>query len=328
MSAHAAILGSATHVTRRFEQSLEFVVHATVLRALADAGLESLGAIDTVVTAASDTLDGIMVATRSEIAGSFGHSYLHVPSSAGHALAAAVTMIEAGTAQNLLLVGWGEGSKFIEEDSRVIQADPFFTRPVGAIPAALAALQAQFLIGAGLITEADADAYAKATAARVWPGRPPATGAGPVWLRTGWCDGVVALVLAPTAEHPSSVRVRDFATSFRPYTPDSCADIASGLDPAAWVVQALPAQAGPFELIEASAPTPICEARAGMALSGRRFNASGGGAAASFGIATGFAGLAAAATALRAGQQGCVIDLAGPIGQAVTVIALDRSGAP
>ena len=58
-----------------------------------------------------------------------------------------------------------------------------------------------------------------------------------------------------------------------------------------------------------------------------RLNLSGGGAAAYFGNATGLRRLAAAAATLGAGHTACVIDLAGPIGQAVTVAVLERSAA-
>ncbi len=328
MSTRAAILGSAARIARRFDQSLEFAVHETVLGALADAGIDSLDGIDTVMTVASDTLDGIMVATRSEIAGSVGHAYLHVPSSAGHALTAAATMIEAGAARHLLLVGWGEGSKFAEQDSRGIQADPFYTRPVGADPAAVAALQAQFLIEAGRIDAASADEYAQRMTGRAWPGEGPSSGPGPVWLRTGWCDGAVALVLAPADLRPDAVCIRDFASSFRPYTPQSWTADGPDLDPASWVADAMAPLSARLDILEISAPTPVCEARAGMALRAGQLNPSGGGAAAYFGVATGLRRVAAAASALRDGQQGGVVDLAGPIGQAVTVVALDRGGAP
>ena len=319
MTTHAAILGSASRIARRFDRSLEFAVHETVLGALADAGL-ALDAIDTVVTAASDTLDGIMVATRSEIAGSTGRAYMHIPSSAGHALAAAATLIEAGMAHQVLLVSWGEGSKFNEQDSRGIQADPFFARLAGADPVSVAALQAQFLIAAGRIDIPAADAYARRMAERAWPGQPVPSGPTPVWLRTGWCDGAVALVLAQSNKFPSAVRIRDFITSFQPYTPQD-------LDPAAWVADAIGRQSMPLDVIEISAPTPVCEARAGAGLTGE-VNPSGGGAAAYFGIATGLQRIATAASALRGGQRGKIIDLAGPIGQAVTVVTLDRSAVP
>jgi len=319
MNKHAAILGSASLIARRFRESLEFAVHETVLAALADANL-TLDAIDTVVTAASDTLDGIMVATRSEIAGSNGRAYMHIPSSAGHALAAAATMIEAGMAHHVLLVGWGEGSKFNEQDSRGIQADPFFARPVGADPLTVAALQAQFLFAAGRIDFPTADAYAHRMAERAWPGQSILSGSVPIWLRTGWCDGAVALVLGRSEEYPPAVRIRDFATSFQPYTPQD-------LDPAAWVADAIGPLSTPLDVVEISAPTPVCEARAGMTLAGE-INPSGGGATAYFGIATGLKRVAAAASALRGGQFGKVIDLAGPIGQALTVVSLDRSATP
>lgn len=330
MSAGVAIIGAAAHVVPRFAAPLEFAVHDTVVAALADAGLPGLEPVDTVLTSASDTLDGIMVATRSEMAGSAGKAYLHVPSSAGHALASAAALIGSGLAGTLLLVGWGEGSKLAIADSRVIQADPFYARPVGATPAALAALQAQFLLGAGLLAADAAAAYAARMAERA--GTIGHDGAGPAWLRPGWCDGVVALVLAPTEAHPGAVRLCDYATSFRPYTPQS--DAPDELDPAAWVTQALPPLRRPPDMIEASAPTPVCEARAGMALAGMalgggpdweaRFNCSGGGAAAYFGNATGLHRLAALKSSLGAGQTGCMLDLAGPIGNAVTVATFER----
>ena len=306
MTKGTAILGTASLVVPRFAKSLEFAVHDTIIAALTNAGLSSLADVDTVMTSASDTLDGIMVATRSEMAGSAGKSYLHVPSSAGHALSAAATLIEAGQAETLLLVGWGEGSKFGVADTRAIQADPFYARPVGATPAALAALQAQFLVGSGYVSIDVAEAYSARMVARLGLGQ--ARGVGPTWLRTGWCDGVVAIVLASADMHPNAVRICDYGSSFRPYTPQS--DSADELDPACWVAQALPALPVASDIIEASAPTPICEARAAMALGNgadweARLNPSGGGAAAYFGNATGLRGLAAMAAALGEGQTGC-----------------------
>jgi hypothetical protein len=319
MNKHAAILGSASLITQRFRKPLEFAVHDTVVAALADANLE-LDAIDTVVTAASDTLDGIMVATRSEIAGSNGRAYMHIPSSAGHAIGAATTLIEAGMARHVLLVGWGEGSKFRKQDSRGIQADPFFDRPAGADPLTVAALQTQYLFDAGRMDRRAAYFYTSIMTIRAWPREVVPTGSVPIWLRTGWCDGAVALVLARSEEFPRAVRIHDFATNFEPYTPQV-------LDPAAWVAEVIGTETTPLDILEISAPTPVCEFRAGVALNGE-LNPSGGGAVAYFGIASGLKRLAAAASALRGGQRGMVIDLAGPIGQAVTVVTLDRSAAP
>ena len=92
---------------------VEVSVRGAVQDALAAAKMV-LNDVDLVVTVGSDILDGGMVGTRSGIAGAYGRELISVPSSGGHALAAAVAMIESGQARTVLLAGWGEGKKFSE----------------------------------------------------------------------------------------------------------------------------------------------------------------------------------------------------------------------
>src|SRR5690606_24319289 len=112
-----------------------------------------LDAVDMVVTVGSDVLDAGMGATRSGIAGAYGREIVTVPSSAGHAFAAAHAMVESGQARTVLLAGWGQGTKFAGIDGRYVQADPFYARPVGADAAAMSALQAWRLFSAGRLDE-------------------------------------------------------------------------------------------------------------------------------------------------------------------------------
>jgi len=304
---------------------MESLVVAAVRAALASSGL-ALNAIDMVVTCASDLLDGGMVATRSGIAGSYGRELMTVPSSAGHAFAAAVTQIESGAARTALLVGWGEGTKLAARDSRIIQADPFYTRPLGADAATMAALQAQRLMSDGRLDIARLQDYRDRMAARA---DIAASSDTLRWLRPHWVDGAAAIVL--TAE-PGRVAVRDFGTSFESYCP-----MPDRLDPAGWV-DATHVQIPSLTALEIGAPTPFAEmaaaddvlAQRDWGADDKRFNGSGGGAVAHFGPATGLARIAAIAERLApalAGSVGAAIDLAGPIGQAATVVLLETGAA-
>jgi len=328
MTERAVIAGSAWKIGRPFADRFEVAVREAVLEALGVSGL-SIGDIDSFVTVASDSIDGIMAPGRAEIAGAYGRSYLHVPSSAGHGLAAAATQIEARQARNLLLVGWGAAAKLNDHDGRANQADPFYARPVGASPRAVAMLQAQDLLSAVGLSEASLDAYVRDMADRAWQGdgkAPPS--AAPAWARTAFCDGVAAIVIRRASDAGNGVAIRDFASVSRPYSPkDEC------LDTAVWAkeaVSSLSGADGDVAVVEASAPTAIAESRAfsGAGVSknfdSRRFNASGGGATAYFGAATGLRQVAAASRALAGigPASGLVLDMTGPAGQHATAILL------
>jgi hypothetical protein len=336
MGVNVRIAGSASRVGDSFGWSIDAAIRESVLSALSAAGMTSLDEIDTLVTVGSDILDATTVAGHSGIAGSYGHSLLTVPSSAGHALAAAVVLIESGAARNVLLAGWGEGSKFEEVDGRLIQADPFYARPLGAGAAELAVLQAQRLVTSGRLDVDDVVRYAQEMSSR----SPSLTSSDSEWLRTIWCDGVCALVLALGSEGDGGISVSDFGSSFQPYCPEP-----EDLDPSRWVSAAQSAMRSPEALdlgnliaLEVGGPTAACEVAAVADLLGKqgwdatdpRVNSSGGSARAYFGPATGLQRLVSAADALeRAGSASerslaAVIDLAGPIGQATSLIVLER----
>lgn len=345
MTKFVTITGGAARTSRQFDDTLEFVVHDVVVNAL-KAASTSLDAVDMVVTVASDTMDGVMVATRSEIAGTCGRGFLNVPSSSGHALAAAVALIESGQAETVLLVGWGEGSKLREHDYREILANPFYERPVGGDPAAMAGLQAQRLKADGHLIEGDMEQYLREMTKRA--GHQADSKSGPLaWLSPQWCDGAAALVLrAEESESDSKkggVYVSDVGVAFRSYVP-----AGDDMDPALWIQDAfehrrdekLRPQHDPV-LVEASATTPFCEARAVKGFLAKQkwiveeacINSSGGGAAAYFGPATGLHGLVVASKFFLEGKRsadpafGVFVDLAGPIGQAATVAILEARGA-
>ena len=65
-----------------------------------------LADVDTVITVASDTLDGLLVPVRGEISGNPGRSCCHITSSG-----AAVEMIES-QAERVLLIDWRSIEKF------------------------------------------------------------------------------------------------------------------------------------------------------------------------------------------------------------------------
>lgn len=331
----AAVSGTACDINRRLNASIDASVRTVVLAALSDAGLGSLDEIDAIVSIGSDILDATTVAGHSGVAGSYGKSLMTFSSSSGHALASAVAMIESGAASTVLLVGWGEGSKFAEIDGRIIQADPFYARPLGAGAAELAVLQAQRLLAEGrldpsLVTEHASAILSRTNLANDLEG-PPA------WLRTHWCDGACALVLTGRPSGQRAVAVVDVGTSFQPYCPEP-----EDLDPERWVGAARLAMRSPRSLtrgnlvaVGVSGPTIMCEL---LALSGLvaelswsctdpRINPLGGGASAYFGPATGLYQLCATASVLRRSDEGSVatiVDLGGPIGQAVTIVSLGR----
>ena len=322
MAGSVSIVGTGGRVGRGL--SIEVAVRDAVREALDDAQLV-LSAIDMVVTVGSDVLDGGMVATRSGIAGAYGHELLTVPSSAGHAFAAALSLLESGQARAVLLAGWGEGTKFADVDGRIIQADPFYARPLGADASAMAALQAQRLLADGGISLERLTAYG--TTMRVRAGLAGDTTASMrEWLTPIWSDGACALVLV-AGEGP--VRVVNFGTAFRPYCP-----APEDLDPAIWVHEAsqhVDHAAEALAVVEAGGPSAFCELAAlapildsaGLQPLDPRVNATGGGATAFFGPATGLRHIAAVADQLAdTSTSGIAIDLAGPIGQATTVISL------
>ncbi len=277
----------------------------------------TLADVDMVVTVGSDILDGAMVATNSGIAGYYGKEILTVPSSAGHAFDAAVSLIISGQAATVLLAGWGEGTKVAAHDSRAIQADPFYARAVGAEPTALAALQAQYLVTKNRLDLEKAARYAADMRNRAGYAEKEAGRSGAAkWLSANWCDGACAIVLS-SKSGAKSVAVGAIGTSFQPYCPEP-----DQLDPAAWVRAAsnIPADAS---AIEVGAPTPFAELAALDAVKVKNANKSGGSAAAYFGPATGLQRIIAVADQLRAdGGKGIAIDMAGPIGQATTVVVL------
>lgn len=322
----AVIAGAASRIERQMAAGVEPVIREVVRAALGSAGL-SLADIDMVITVASDTLDGMMVPIRAELAGALGKAYLNVPSSAGHALAAAAATIAAGDAEAVLVVGWGAASRLARSDGRANQFDPFFARPVGAAPRSVAALQNQMLTASGVVSQGEIDAFGSRMAELCWGGAAePAA--------HGFCDGAAALVIRRSQGEGGLVIARH-ATSSRGQAP------ADGvLDPAGWVQEVAtalsPAVAGRAGGIEVSGPTLCAELRgiagaceAGVVASNANAaNAVGGGAAAWFGPATGLAGLARVwAGPSRSAAEGdahLFIDLAGPLGQHVTGLLIER----
>jgi hypothetical protein len=328
MTMPVAIMGSAERVGRDF--AMDAAVSQCVSAALAAARL-ALADIDAVVTTGSDALDGGMVGVRAGLAGGYGRELMSVPSSGGHAFAAAVSLMQSGQARNVIVAGWGEGTKFALRDGRSLQADPFHTRPVGADAAAMTALQAQRLIADGALTLEDLAIYGAAMQRRagldVADTRTKGTSIRP-WLQTQWIDGACAMVLQKNA---AGVRVAYTGASFRGYTP-----AADDLDPGGWVSAAMPrldeVAGEELSAVETCGPAPVTEiaalrpvlARAAWKATDDRINASGGGAAAFFGPATGLRHIALAARALaRRAGTGIAIDLAGPIGQAASVVVLE-----
>ena len=329
----AAIAGGAYRIERQFAAGMEPVIRQIVRAALETSRL-SLADIEMVVTVASDTLDGMMVPVRAELAGALGKNYLNVPSSAGHALSAAAAAIEAGDAKSVLVVGWGAASKLAHADGRANQFDPFYMRPVGATPELIAALQERVLASSGVLTEDDIASF-EARMANI--AREDAQ--GDALGAHGFCDGVAAIVLRRAADETSGAIIADHATASRSHNP-----LDGSFDPAGWVREALTgfASARPKKqlsqgFIEVSGPTSWAELRgiAGAVEAGyvdcsaASANSTGGGAAAWFGPATGIRALARLHGRMdrTTPDRGLFVDLAGPLGQHVTGMLIERSGA-
>lgn len=327
----AGIAGAACRIGRQFADGVEPVIREVVREALDKSGL-SLADIDLVTTVASDTLDGMMVPIRAELAGAFGKTYLNAPSSAGHGLSAAAAAIEAGDARTALVVGWGAASKLAEADGRSNQFDPFYMRPLGATPKVLAALQKQILTASNTLSQNEIEAFRDRMA-------------GLLWLDAGadeahpyrFCDGAAALVLKRSSSEAPGVIVAEYSTASRSHSP-----LDGSFDPALWVSEAVErfskARAGaaaPSGLIEVGGSTVEIEMRAiatllrtGLVRCGTdAANRTGGGAMAWFGPASGLRVLAemwALMSTERDRDAALFADLAGPLGQHVTTVLLER----
>jgi hypothetical protein len=324
----AAIAGAAYRSERTLADGVDPAVRHVVRDALKAAGL-TLAEVDMVVTVASDTLDGMMVPIRAELAGALGKTYLNVPSSAGHAVSAAVAAIESGDARAVLVVGWGAASKLSGADSRSNQFDPFFTRPLGATPAVMADLQEQVAVASGTVSASAIGALGARMSATLWSDHELALSA----RGECFCDGAAAMVLRRLNDGDSGIAVTDYATASQSRMP-----LDGSLDPALWVQEAVghlstvhPDRQRPAGRVEVSAPSMVAELRGIMAAIEAgpvacdvdRANGTGGGAAGWFGPATGLRSLAS-----LVGGEGCdaglFVDLAGPLGEHVTGILIER----
>lgn len=331
----AGIGGVAFRVDRQFAGGIEPVIREVVRTALDEAAI-SLAEIDMVVTVASDSLDGMMVPLRAELAGSVGKNCLNVSSAAGHAMSAAAAAIEAGDAGNVLVVGWGAASKLVTADSRSNQFDPFYMRPLGANPRVLAALQKQALTASGATSDSAIEAFRTRMMDILWRSEK----AGDASRSHGFCDGVAALVLRPVSRQEAGVVIADHAMASRSHIP-----LDGTMDAADWVKEAISALSGsrsreprPRGFIETSGSNVCAEMRAMaaaldadlVACEAGSANSKGGGAMAWFGPATGLRALAAMCKGLLAqgaaaeSAAGLFVDLAGPLGQHVTSMFIER----
>lgn len=299
MTVRVAILGAANRVDSAVVADLETEVRAAVSAALDAAGI-GLAEIDSVVTVASDTLDGVMVPIRAEIAGSFGKSCMNVPSSAGHAISAAIVLIESGQASRVLVAGWGAASKLGRHDVRAIQADPFHDRRAGATPQAVADLQA-------LELRAEFDGLPEGALT--------------------FTDGAVALVLGGS-ESGGHTRIAETGCASRGYYPED-----DGVDPALWVSEAMakwrrPVSGAPAQ-VAVCGPSRTSEARAVSALKATGAGDIPSGSTAWFGPATALHQLALLDARLTgpSTDEAVLLDLAGPMGQHVTCLHLVGGGA-
>lgn len=337
----ATIANAALVYASRPRQSISSLIFLAVRCAL-ERSARTLADIDTVVSCAIDSTDGgIAPLLRSAIAGALSRSYLHLEGSSGHAINAALSLLEAEQSRALLLVGWYEGTRQSAIQSMPLRADPFYRRPVGLTPLAAAAMQTNWLLAHRHITLAAARKFADTMRQRQASDpqrvrrvrlRNIADYPDPALLPDR-ADGACAAVLLAPGVSTHALPIIG-ATQFGPYFPTT-----DDFDPAAWVRDVssnLKADGlSPHETaLQMAAPNAVCELRARSALpdldggAWTRPGVHGSLFAAHLGPLSGLAGLARLCSQLTHAsgnyRTGLMVELDGPLGQSVSAFVAGR----
>ncbi len=124
------VVGSAVLAPRRPEQaSLEETLYQVTQAALRDAGI-TIEAIDGIVVAGNDQLDGraITVMMASGSVGGVGRDILATPSSAEHAFVLGALRVRSGMYETQLVVSWSPLETEDIAETQRLSADPYYHR--------------------------------------------------------------------------------------------------------------------------------------------------------------------------------------------------------
>jgi acetyl-CoA C-acetyltransferase len=280
-------------------KNLSELIFDTVRDAIDDAG-RGLEGIDSVVLAAHDLVDGRSLSSMvtAPAAGAYLRDETRYSDDGAAAFAAAVTRLEAGESERVIVAAWGRSSEHDVAAVSRIQFDPMFGRPLGLEELHVSAMRAQswrrMHPGAGPESAASrrrslAAANPRALKSGGWrsaPSYPLTEDDLPV------CADIVAATVL--SARPSGIRVAGFGQSSEPFwIGDRTLPGMSALSTAA---QRAYADAGVtqdmIDVVEVDGLTLYDEAigveAAGLAPTGeglaalagdRRMNPSGGGAA-------------------------------------------------
>lgn len=135
-------VAQTTMMERNRSESVQEMIHRVSHEALTDAGI-SREEIGTVIVGSSDFMDGIAINNvySVEPAGAFLKDESKVAMDALFAAYYAWMRILSGAYDTALVVGWGKGSETDINTWSSLQADPFYTRPLGLDGIQAAALQ-------------------------------------------------------------------------------------------------------------------------------------------------------------------------------------------
>src|SRR5262245_19758047 len=140
-----AIAGAAQsrYFLRGSTTRLEDTIFQTAAAALDDAGL-GRGAVDSVVIAGSDALDGRCISSMltAHCAGAYLKDEIKTSDEGSFALIVAILRLLSGEFHTSLVVAWSKTSEGPLGSVQALAADPFFHRPFGLTDITAAAMQA------------------------------------------------------------------------------------------------------------------------------------------------------------------------------------------
>ena len=192
--------------------SLEGLIFASAVRALADAGLQR-NDLDAIVISAADQTDGRAISSMLTAgpAGAYLNDEINIASSPGHAFAQACMQIESGVHHRVLVASWGKASEiggYGPEDAERLSLEPYYDRDAGMSRLAALGMQAGlYRQGRAGVAEAAAAVAVKNHANGSVPGARPVTvedvAASPLVAEplralevVRWTDGAFAFVLS------------------------------------------------------------------------------------------------------------------------------------
>lgn len=204
-------------------RNLQELIFNTVRAAVDDAG-QPMHAIDSVVLAAHDLVDGRSLSSMvtSPAAGAYLRDEIRYGDDGAGALAAAVARLEAGHARRSIVAAWGRSSEHSPDQFSRSLFDPFRSRPLGLDEFVLSAMRAQLRL-----TSDDAESVRRRASLR----REECARANPRALSDGgfhsaphfpleeadlplWADVTAAVVLST---EPSPIRVAGVGQSSEAY---------------------------------------------------------------------------------------------------------------